>query len=419
MNELKITSMRDLVVNGKVVLLRLDINSPIDPVTKKIINHNRIKESLPTLNYLIENSAKIAIIAHQGDTLDYQNLIPLKEHAEILSELAGRKINYIDDVCGPAAQFAIKNLKPSEPVLLGNLRYLSEEISTFENVVKLEPSEMLNTFLVRSLSPLIDVYINDAFAAAHRNAPSMVAFQEIKPSAAGNLLFREVEALTKIIKSPEKPSIFILGGAKISDAFGMMKQVLANGTADKILTCGITGETFLMAGGFSIGNKKEKFLKDRGLLGFIEPAKEYLRDYPGRIETPADLAYESGGQRKEIDTRNMPVDELFMDIGTKTISRYSDIIKEANTLFANGPAGAYENPLFDKGTKEIWEAIADSKGYSVIGGGDTVAAAEKLIDIRKISYVCTAGGAMVRFLTGKKLPLIKAMEKAYEEMKRE
>jgi phosphoglycerate kinase len=192
--------------------------------------------------------------------------------------------------------------------------------------------------------------------------------------------------------------------------------VLANNTADKILTCGITGEIFLMAKGISIGARKENFLKDKNLLEFIEPAKEYLRDYPGRIEMPSDLAYESNAQRKEIDVSDLPVDEMFMDIGTRTITGYSAIIASANTLFANGPAGAYENPLFEKGTREIWQAIASSKGYSVIGGGDTVAAAEKLIDIKKISYVCTAGGAMVRFLTGKKLPLIKAMETAYERL---
>ncbi len=414
MSELKITSMRDMDVKGKTVLLRLDINSPIDPVTKKITNRNRLKESLQTLRFLIENKAKIAIIAHQGDTLDYQNLIPMSEHAAILSELLGMEVKYIDDVCGPAAQYLVKRLKRGELALLGNLRYLSEEISTFENAVKLEPSEMLDTFLVRSLAPLVDIYINDAFSAAHRNAPSMTAFQEIKPSAAGDLLFREVEALTKVMKSPVKPSVFILGGAKISDAFGMMKQVLANGTADTILTCGITGEIFLMACGKSIGEKKEKFLKDRGLLEFIEPAKEYLRDYPGRIEMPVDLAFESNGLRKEIDIKDLPVAEMFMDIGEKTISNYSHIIEAASTLFTNGPAGAYENPLFENGTKMILKAIADSKGYSVIGGGDTVAAAEKLIDIKNISYVCTAGGAMVRFLSGKKLPLIKAMEKAFK-----
>ena len=409
--------MQDLELKNKKVLLRLDINSPINSETKKIINENRIQKSIPTLKYLIRQNAKIAIIAHQGDTLDYHNLIPLKEHAEKLTKLLGREVKYIDDVCGPAAQDAVKNLKNGELVILGNVRYLCEEISTFEEAVKLKPEEMLNTYIVRNLAPLFDVYINDAFAAAHRNAPSMVAFQELLPTAAGDLLFKEMEALTKIKSSPAKPSVFVLGGAKISDAFGMMKQVLENGTADKILTSGITGEIFLLAKGVSIGEKKMKFIKDRSLDLFIEPAKEYLNDYSDKIEIPVDLAFEKNGKREEIDVKDLPADEMFMDIGTKTIEKYGKIINEAKTIFVNGPAGVYENRIFENGTKETWEAIADSNGYSVIGGGDTVTAAAKYIDLKKINYVCTAGGAMVRFLSGKKLALVVAMEKAYDKLK--
>jgi phosphoglycerate kinase len=415
--ELKITPMSQFDFKDKTVLLRLDINSPLDPETKKIVNENRIKKSLPTLNYLISKKAKIAVIAHQGDTLDYQNLIPLYEHAEKLSRLLGRKVAYIDDVCGPSAVELVKKLAPGETVLLGNLRYLCEEISTFENAVKLKPEEMLGTYLVRSLGPVVDIYVNDAFAAAHRNAPSMVAFQEIKPSAAGELLFNEVEALTRVMRSPDKPSVFVLGGAKISDAFGMMKQVLQNKTADKILTAGVTGEIFLMAKGTDIGKKKEKFIKDRGLEEFVPYAAEYIRDYPDKIEVPYDLAYEENGVRKEIAVSILPLDEMFMDIGEETIKIYADIISRAGTIFVNGPAGAYEDPLFERGTKRIWQAISDASGYSVIGGGDTVSAAAKFVDLKKIGYVCTAGGAMVRFLSGRKLPLIEAMEKAYGRLK--
>lgn len=397
---------------GKTVLLRMDINSPIDPQTKKIVNENRIRKSMATLKYLLEQKAKLAIIAHQGDTLDYQNLIPMHEHAEKLSGLLGIKVNYIDDVAGPAAQEAVKALKPGEAVLLGNLRYLCEEISTFEDAVKLKPEEMLDTYLVRNLAPLVDLYVNDAFAAAHRNCPSMVAFQEIKPTAGGLLLMQEVEALTKVAEMPEKPSVFVLGGAKISDAFGMMKQVLENGTADKILACGITGEIMLMAKGISIGEKKSRFIKDRSLDVFIAPAKECTTNYPDKIVMPLDLAFEKDGKRCEVTTDMLPVDEMFMDIGRKTILAYKKIISDAGTVFVNGPAGVYENILFEEGTKEIWNAIAEAKGYSVIGGGDTVSAAQRFIQLDRINYVCTAGGAMVRFLSGKKLPLIAAMKKA-------
>ncbi|MGI6777791.1 MAG: phosphoglycerate kinase [Acetivibrionales bacterium] len=410
-----IRPMEALDYSGKTVLLRVDINSPIDPATKRIANENRIKKSIPTIKYLLDQGAKLAIIAHQGDTLDYHNLIPMEEHAQKLSALLGIAVKYIDDVCGPAAQEAVKALKPGEAILLGNLRYLTEEVSTFEDAVKLKPEEMLSTYLVRSLAPLVDCYVNDAFAAAHRNAPSMVAFQEMLPTAGGKLLMDEIEALTKVMEMPEKPSVFVLGGLKISDAFGMMKQVLQNGTADKILACGVTGEIMLMAQGISLGQKKEKFIKDRSLDVFLAPAKEYLNDYPGKIAVPLDLAYEKDGKRCEAAVDELPPDEMFMDIGEKTIEIFKGVIESADTIFVNGPAGVYENKLFENGTREIWNAIADAKGYSVIGGGDTVSAASRFIDLKKINYVCTAGGAMVRFLSGKKLPLIEAMKKASQK----
>ncbi len=403
----------DFDYSSKRVLLRVDINSPIDPNTKLIVNDNRIQKSLPTIRKLLDKGAMLAIIAHQGDALDYQNLIPLEEHAKKLSTYLGTEIAYLDDVSGPAAQETIKALQPGEAVLLGNLRYLSEEISTFENSVKLKPDEMLDTYLVRGLAPIIDYYVNDAFAAAHRNAPSMVAFQEIKPTAAGDLLFDEVSALAKVMAAPEHPSVFVLGGAKISDAFGMMKQVLASGTADKILTCGITGEIMLLAKGYRLGETKERFLNDRGLDVFIADAETYLREFGDRIEYPLDLAYAVDGARHEVTIDDLPVEQMFMDIGAKTIARYEQAISEAKTLFVNGPAGVYEDAAFEEGTKAIWNAIAGAAGYSVIGGGDTVTAAAKFVNLDEIDYVCTAGGAMVRYLSGKKLPLIEAMEKAY------
>ena len=410
----KIRSMDEFNYKGKTVILRVDVNSPIDPVTKKIVSENRIKKSIPTIKYLLERGAKLAIIAHQGDTLDYQNLIPMAEHAEKLSKYLGEEIKYIDDVCGLSAQEAVKNLKAGEAVLLGNLRYLCEEISTFEDAVKLEPQEMLNTYLIRSLAPLADYYVNDAFAAAHRNAPSMVAFQEVLPTAAGILFMNEISALSKLMESPEKPSIFVLGGLKISDAFGMMKQVLENGSADRILTCGVTGQIMLMAKGYDLGSKNAKFIKDKSLEVFIKPAKEYLENYPDKIIYPVDLAYEKDGVRAEIGIDKLPVEEMYLDIGSETIEIYKKEIAKAGTIFVNGPAGVYENKMFEDGTKGIWNAIADAPGYSVIGGGDTVSAAQKFIDTSKINYVCTAGGAMVRFLSGVKIVLVEAMKNAYD-----
>lgn len=410
-----IRGMDEFDYGGKVVILRLDINSPINPVTKRIVSENRIDRSIPTVKYLLDRGAKVAIIAHQGDTLDYGNLIPMSEHALKLSARLGREIGYIDDVAGPAARNAVKNLKGGEGVLLGNLRYLTEEVSTFENAVKLEPEAMLDTYLIRSLAPLADCYVNDAFSAAHRNSPSMVAFQELLPAAGGLLLMKELSALVKVLRSPARPSIFVLGGAKISDAFGMMKQVLENGTADKILTAGVTGNVMLMASGYAIGGVNEKYIRDRALDVFIAPAADYLQRYPDRILYPADAAFEKDGRRQELAIGGLPVEEPLLDIGSRTVRIFKEQIAAAGTVFVNGPAGVYENPLFEYGTRELWNAVADAPGYSVIGGGDTVSAAQRFIGMDRLNYVCTAGGAMVQFLSGKEMPLIKAMRRAYDK----
>ena len=399
---------------NKTVLLRVDINSPIDVKTKKIINENRIQKSIPTIKALIDNGAKLAIIAHQGDTLDYQNLIPLYEHAEKLSLYLGITVHYVDDVAGPEAQNQIKKLQSGEAVLLGNLRYLSEEVSTFENTVKLNAQEMLQTHLIRGLAPLIDIYVNDAFATAHRNSPSMVAFQELKPSAAGILLYEEITNLNKVMQNPERPSVFVVGGAKISDAFGMMKEVLSSGSADHILTCGITGEIMLIASGFNLGSIKEQFLKNRQLDIFIEYAKKYLQDYGEKISVPVDLAYCKDGKRQEILTKKLPAEHMFKDIGSHTIEHYRGVIKKARTLFVNGPPGVYEEPEFSKGTRKLLKTIASADGFTVVGGGDTVTAATKFIDLKNIDYVCTGGGAMIQYLSGQQLPLINSLEKAFK-----
>ena len=407
--EIGIKSIIGVNVSGKRVLFRPDINSPIDK-QGRIVNTNRLEKTVPTLKYLADGGAKIAIIAHQGDTLDYQNLISMREHAEILSKLSGVRVAYLDDVAGDAAIEAVRNLKAGEAVLLGNLRYLTEEVSTFEKDVKLTADEMLSTYLVRRLGGLFDVYVNDAFSAAHRNAPSMVAFQKLMPSYAGPLFFKEYEALWKVLNGAAKPVVFVLGGAKISDAFGMMGKVLKDGVADKILATGVTGVVMQLARGVRMGAKYEKWLKDRDLSVFVDEARELLKDYADKFVLPTDFAVEENGKRREVGLNELPLDDkMFSDIGEKSILAFEDEIKKAGTIFVNGPAGVYENDIFAEGTSRVWKAVAAAEGYSVIGGGDTVGAAARFVDLNDVDYVCTAGGAMVRFLSGKRLPLIEAM----------
>ena len=407
-----IPSMDDFDYRGKTVLLRVDINSPIHPETKRITNYNRIDQSLPTIRDISERGAKLVIIAHQGDTLDYQNLISLEEHASLLGQKLGKQVQFVDDVAGPAARAAIQRLREGEILLLDNLRYLTEEVSTFENDVKLTSQEMTRTYLVRNLAPLMDFYVNDAFAAAHRNCPSMVAFQELLPSAGGRLLMKELDALTSVLDNPARPCVFVLGGAKISDAFSIMKQVLSSGAADMVLTSGITGQIMLMARGHSLGKPSEDFIKNRSLDKFIPPAQDYLARFPKKLMVPADVALDDEGKRREVSVADLPVERLIIDIGRETIEGYCRIVERAGTIFVNGPPGVYEKPMGEEGTRRLWAAIVTSPGHSVIGGGDTVSSATRFVDTGKINYVSTAGGALIRFLSGVRLPLIKAMEGA-------
>jgi phosphoglycerate kinase len=399
-------------VQGRVVLLRVDINSPIDRTTGKINDDNRLNMSLPTIADLADAGARVAIIAHQGDTLDYHNLVSMDEHAEILSEKLGREVDFIDDVAGPAARAAIQALGDGEILLLDNIRFLTEEVSTFESAVKLTPTEMTNTYLVRNLAPLVDVYVNDAFAAAHRNAPSMVAFQELLPTAGGRLLIDEVTALSGLASDPKRPCVFLLGGLKISDAFSMMEKVLADGTADRILTTGITANVMLIARGTDLGAPTTAFINDRSLDAFIPRAAELLEVYGDRIEVPTDLAFNEDGERREVAVADLPTDHLLIDVGSETVAAYEAVIADAATLFVNGPAGVYESAAGEYGTRSLWEAVAASNGYSVIGGGDTVASARRFVDPGDIGFISTGGGALIRFLSGQPLPLIDAMENA-------
>ena len=213
-----------------------------------------------------------------------------------------------------------------------------------------------------------------------------------------------------MLNGAAKPVVFVLGGAKISDAFGMMGKVLKDGVADKILATGVTGVVMQLARGVRMGAKYEKWLKDRDLSVFVDEARELLKDYADKFVLPTDFAVEENGKRREVDLNELPLDDkMFSDIGEKSILAFEAEIKKAGTIFVNGPAGVYENDIFAEGTSRVWKAVAAADGYSVIGGGDTVSAAARFVDLNDVDYVCTAGGAMVRFLSGKRLPLIEAM----------
>ena len=402
-------TLEDLDLAGTRVLLRVDINSPIDPKTGRIADETRIDKSLPTIRDLADGGARVVIIAHQGDTLDYHNLVSLQEHAAKLSQKLGRPVGFIDDVAGPTARERIAELGDGEILLLDNLRFLTEEVSTFENAVKLTPTEMTGTYLVRNLAPLFDCYVNDAFAAAHRNAPSMVAFQELLPSAGGRLLAAEVAALGSVAEDPARPCRFVLGGLKISDAFSMLRKVLSEGIADEVLTTGVVGQVFLLASGIRLGEGSERFIADRSLDVFVPEAAEYLSAFPARVRMPVDVAIERNGSRVEVPVSDLPIAEAIIDIGPATMTAYEEAISTAATVFVNGPAGVYERDTGAEGTRRLWAAVAASPATSVIGGGDTVSSAGRFIDTSRIDFVSTGGGALIRYLSGQPLPLLEAM----------
>lgn len=413
-----INTLDDFDFDSKVVLCRLDLNSPYDRENKTLKDISRIRAAIPTIKELSERRAKLVLLTHQGGDLEYHNFIPTELHGKEISKLLSQDVKFIDDFCGPAAREAIKRLKNGEIILLDNVRYMAEEMTLFETKLKLSAEEQAKTILVRKLSPYADLYVCDAFAAAHRDQPTLVGFEELLPSAMGRLFEKEYGVLTKIMTSPDKPSIFLLGGAKIEDAFLMMPTVLRNRIADKILCSGLVAQIFMIASGRDIGATSKEFIYKRKLEPYIEKAKDVIKSYPDEIILPLDYAF-STGIRVEIEAASLPADNLISDIGRKTICMYKDEISKAKTVFVNGPPGVFEESTTELGTKELWNHIADSDNFSVIGGGDSTAVVNKYNLAEKFSYVCTGGGAMVRFLSGEELPVVRALKKSAEKFKDE
>jgi len=405
-------TLDDFNLKGKTILARFDMNSPLDPNTREPIDITRIKKSLPTLKELTEKGAKTVILIHQGSDIEYHNYASTKPHSRIISRLLEKPVDYIDDVCGPAARDKIKALKNGQILMLDNVRFMAEEMTLFETKLNLSPEEKAKTLVVRKLAPLADLYICDAFGAAHRCQPTLVGMEELLPSAMGRLFEKEIVSLNQLLKNPEKPCIFILGGAKIQDAFLMINSILENNIADLILTTGLVAHVMLLAKGISLGKPSEDLIKKKNLEEYIDMAKDILNKFRDKVKLPIDLAYSLSGEREEVKVSNLPIEYTLMDIGSNTIAKYEQIIKDAKTIFFNGPAGVFEKEETEFGTKSILTAIAKSNAFSVLGGGDSIAAVNKYNLADGISYISTGGGALVRFLSGEELPVIKALKKS-------
>ncbi len=401
-------------VSGKTVLLRVDMNQPVDRETDTLKNTQRIEACAPTVKELSDRGAKVVVMAHQGSDIEYENFYCTRPHAKVLASLIGKDVKWIEDICGPTAREAIKSMKDGEIILLDNVRFCSEEQTLFEQKLKLTHEQQAKTQVVTKLAPLADLYVNDAFAASHRDQPSLCGFEQVLPSAMGRLFEKEYVVISELMESPEKPCVFVLGGSKISDAFIMMDTVLAKGSADMVLTGGLVGNILLHAIGKPIGKKSVDFIYAKNYEAYIPKAKALYDKYADKIVLPCDLAGVTDGVRQEFALDEVPEDLSAVDIGQETIKSYKDAIMKARTVFVNGPMGVFEEAPSEAGTKAVFEALAETGAYTVVGGGDSVTAARKYKVSDKLGYVCTGGGALIRFLTGEELPVVKALRHAAE-----
>ncbi len=407
----KFKTLDDFDVKNKVVLVRVDFNSEIDPQTKKVTSDVRIRaHAESTLKELAEKGAKVVVLAHQGRKGD-PDFTPLKQHAEILQKILKCPVKYVDDIFGEKAKKAIKDLKSGEILVLENVRGFDGETKNGT------PEQHSKSELVQNLAPLADLFVNDAFAAAHRGHVSMVGFTAVLPSCAGRIMERELKSLSRALEKPEKPCVYVMGGAKADDSLEISKYVLGNGIADYVLVGGVTSQLFLAAKGVDLGKKTMDFLAKKELMQFVPGIKELLKQYPDKIVLPEDVALEVDGKRKEIPVSKLPTEHSIFDIGAKTVDNFSKIIAKAKSIVLSGPMGVYENKEFNYGTKKVFEAIANSKGFSLCGGGNTIAAIEEYGLSKKMGYISTAGGALIEFLMGKKLPGVVALESAVTKKK--
>ena len=405
LRKLGIKTLDDVDVANAVVGVRVDFNSPVDPSTKKLLDDTRIRaHAETTLRELVEKRARVVVLSHQGRKGD-PDFVSLREHAERLASMLPAKVRFVDDIFGEKAIGSIQSLKPGEVLVLENVRYWDGETKSAS------PEEHAKSELVRALGPLFDVYVVDAFSAAHRPHASLVGFAPVvKHYVAGRVMERELAALYRVRNNPERPCVYILGGAKAEDTADVLESVLGEGIADSVLTGGLVANLLLHSKGYNLGDANTAVLEEKGFLKLEGRLKAVLQRYADRVYLPEDLAVERDGKRVEIPLESLPVKELIKDIGSRTVERYARVIKEAKTIVMNGPMGVFEDPNFSHGTRGVFEAMAASGAFSLIGGGHTIAAASKLGYSSKVSHVSTGGGALIEYLIKGTLPVVEVLK---------
>lgn len=399
-------TLDDVSTADKRIFLRVDINVPLDPSTHQILDDTRIRAIAETLSQL--DDAKVVLGSHQSRP-GKDDFTSLEPHASALAQYCNQHVRFVEDVLGPQARQKIAKVQPGEILVLDNLRLCAEENMDDK------PEKLVKTNLVRRLAPLFDLYVDDAFATAHRSQPSIVGLSEVLPSVAGRLMEKELKAVSTLLQEPERPSTYVLGGAKIEDKVPVIQHVLEREKADKLLLGGVPAKVFLKAMDQKLSAPDEKEMV--GLSAFIDHARSLIKKFGDRIEVPVDLAYEEKGNRIDRKIASAPIQESSLDIGRETAETYSRALEESSTVVANGPLGIFERDGFDAGTRTILEAMSSCKGYTVIGGGHLIGLAAILGIDDKFSHVSTAGGAMLSLLSGQNLPGVDALIRAAERMR--
>ena len=382
-------SIRDLDLENKVVFIRVDFNVPFAPGGKEITSDKRIKASIPTIEYALKEGAGLVLASHLGRPKGKPNPeMSLQPVAKRLEELLGRPVKMAPDCVGPEVE--AMRPKPGEVVLLENLRFHPEE-------------EKNDPGFSKKLAALADVYVNDAFGSAHRAHASTVGIIEFMPKAAAGLLMdKELEWLGKVTSNPDRPSIAILGGAKVSDKIEVIQNLMK--VVDKLLIGGAMAYTFFKAKGEPTG--KSLVEEDK-----IDLAKDLMAKAGDKLVLPIDHAvapeFKGGGEASYVDT--IPADTMALDIGPKTVDLFAKAIAASKTIIWNGPMGVFELPPYDVGTVAVAKAVAESGAISVVGGGDSEKAIKTAGVSSKITHVSTGGGASLEFLAGVELPGVAAL----------
>ena len=389
-------NIKDLDLRGKKALIRVDFNVPI--TNGAIQEDTRIKASLPTIRYALEHGATVVLMSHLGRPKGKTNLeFTLKPVAEHLSTLLGKPVQFAADCIGPAAQAAIDKAGPGGVVLLENLRFHAEE-------------EKNDSGFAQQLASLGDVYINDAFGSAHRaHASTEGIVSHVKASAAGLLMADEIAHLGKVLEAPDRPFVAILGGAKVSDKLEVIENLIPR--VDALLIGGAMAYTFLKARGVAVG----KSLVEADLLDTARDVEQRAKERGLRLELPVDHVVapklEAGAPAETLKVGDEAIgDRMGLDIGPDTITTYREVLAGAKTVIWNGPMGVFEIDAFARGTIEVAKAVADVKGTTVIGGGDSIAAVVKAGVADRITHISTGGGASLEFLGGRTLPGVEALK---------